>query len=515
MRAVIYARVSNEEQGGNFSIPSQIAACRSYAAQRGMQVVAEISDTMSGALLDRPGLRQVRDLVQARAVDAVIVHALDRLSRNTAHLLLLRDEFKRAALHIVTRGQSQDTAEGRLFDTIEGAFAEYERLKIKERSQRGKRQKLASGRVIGQGKVPPFGYRYEGEKRDRRLVVYEPEAEHVRAIYRWVVDGMPTRSIAAKLDNLGVPPPGNNRHKSARVWYHQTVTGIIRNPVYRGEYVSKTYQASVAVPRIVDDDLWYAAQAALERNAALASRNAKRPYPLRSRLRCACGAPAHGEPANSRNRTYYYYRCAAHDREHAGSCPGRLVRADVIEPLIWQWVVATVLDEARLAQAITAACAEQQRHLQEWERERAAYQRQIDDASASIGKLVELYTAGVLSIDEVAEHKRRIEQARASAEAELARIEQRIAAAAQQQISRDDLLAMARQAQALLRDPASATPDVQQRIYAALDLRAVLDDDAVHVEVSLTGETATLAIASRSFLPLALRRPAAIRAWMG
>lgn len=211
MRAIIYARVSTEDQGDNFSIPSQIAAARRYAAERGWQVVAELSDTMSGALLDRPALRQVRDLIQARAVDAVIVYALDRLSRNVAHMLLLRDEMhsNNVQLHAVTRGQSADTAEGRLFDTIESAFAEFERLKITERSKRGKRAKLESGAIIGSGDSAPIGYRFSGSKRDKTLVIDETEAAWVRLMFAWARDGMPLCAIAARLRAAGAPARRN------------------------------------------------------------------------------------------------------------------------------------------------------------------------------------------------------------------------------------------------------------------------------------------------------------------
>ncbi|MBO9326370.1 MAG: recombinase family protein [Roseiflexus sp.] len=56
MRAVIYARVSTDDQEHNYSLPSQIEACRRYASERGMQVVADVQDVASGAILERPGL---------------------------------------------------------------------------------------------------------------------------------------------------------------------------------------------------------------------------------------------------------------------------------------------------------------------------------------------------------------------------------------------------------------------------------------------------------------------------
>jgi DNA invertase Pin-like site-specific DNA recombinase len=78
MRAIIYVRASTDEQGDSFSLPSQIDACRTYATERGMQVVAELQDVQSGAVLERPGLARVRELARQRQIDAVIVYSLDR-----------------------------------------------------------------------------------------------------------------------------------------------------------------------------------------------------------------------------------------------------------------------------------------------------------------------------------------------------------------------------------------------------------------------------------------------------
>src|SRR5262245_19964212 len=141
MRAAIYTRVSTQEQGNNNSIPTQMAACQRYAEQHELTVIATLHDIESGATLNRPGLDKLRQLIQNRMIDAVIVYSLDRLSRNVAHIMLLRDERQRCGvgLHYCVRGESNGSAEDNLFDTIEGAFAEYERLKIKERMVRGTR----------------------------------------------------------------------------------------------------------------------------------------------------------------------------------------------------------------------------------------------------------------------------------------------------------------------------------------------------------------------------------------
>jgi site-specific DNA recombinase len=74
--AAIYARVSTEDQGKGFSIPTQIDACQQLAAREGYTVPVShvlIDEGISGTTLDRPGLHRLRELVQAHAIAAVIV----------------------------------------------------------------------------------------------------------------------------------------------------------------------------------------------------------------------------------------------------------------------------------------------------------------------------------------------------------------------------------------------------------------------------------------------------------
>jgi site-specific DNA recombinase len=95
--AAIYARVSTEDQGKGFSIPTQIEACQQLS-NRERYTVPEacllIDEGISGTTLDRPGLRRLRELVTAKAVAAVIVIDPDLLSRNLGHQLLLAEELE-------------------------------------------------------------------------------------------------------------------------------------------------------------------------------------------------------------------------------------------------------------------------------------------------------------------------------------------------------------------------------------------------------------------------------------
>ena len=101
--AAIYARVSTEDQGKGFSLPTQIEACQALAQQEGYIIPEShvLRDDMSGTTLERPGLRQLREWVTRHAIAAVIVHDPDRLSRTLGHQLLLSEELEQAGVRLL------------------------------------------------------------------------------------------------------------------------------------------------------------------------------------------------------------------------------------------------------------------------------------------------------------------------------------------------------------------------------------------------------------------------------
>ncbi|MDP9364381.1 MAG: recombinase family protein, partial [Chloroflexota bacterium] len=141
-RAALYVRVSTTRQEDDgTSLDTQEAACRAFAAEKGYAVAGVYREVHSGAdLFERPRLSELRESVRRREVDAVVAYALDRLTRNQAHLGLLLTEADHAgvAVELVTEALD-DTPEGRLLQSVRGYVAEIERLKTRERTQRGTR----------------------------------------------------------------------------------------------------------------------------------------------------------------------------------------------------------------------------------------------------------------------------------------------------------------------------------------------------------------------------------------
>src|SRR4051794_14055471 len=94
MRAAIYVRVSSRGQADvGSSLETQEAAARAYCAEHWYDVGAVYSDVHTGTeMRERPHLTALRSSVRAGDLDVIVAHAIDRLSRNQAHIAIIAEE---------------------------------------------------------------------------------------------------------------------------------------------------------------------------------------------------------------------------------------------------------------------------------------------------------------------------------------------------------------------------------------------------------------------------------------
>src|SRR5438046_10647234 len=86
-KAVIYLRVSSEEQVDNFSLNTQEDICRKEAVKRGYEIVEIFREEGKSAksILGRTKLINLLDYCRKKTnkIQAVFVYRLDRISRQT------------------------------------------------------------------------------------------------------------------------------------------------------------------------------------------------------------------------------------------------------------------------------------------------------------------------------------------------------------------------------------------------------------------------------------------------
>lgn len=145
MKVAIYARVSTQDQ----QTDSQIQLCKDNCDRLGYEVYkVYVDNAISGAKTSRPSFNQMLDDMRDCKFDCIMVTKLDRIGRSLQHLLSLFNEFNTKGVHFVSVTQNIDTisASGRLMLHIIGAFAEYERNIISERTKEGLRNKTGVGK---------------------------------------------------------------------------------------------------------------------------------------------------------------------------------------------------------------------------------------------------------------------------------------------------------------------------------------------------------------------------------
>lgn len=387
MHAFSLTRVSTPEQRQNASIDTQLAANAHYAHAHGLTIAAEFADEVSGATLDRPGATELLRRVRAGEVRHIIVYTLDRLTREPADFLPLRKELhgRGVSIHIAREDRVLSTDPlDELPDDIAVIVAKHERAQFRERSMRGVRAKVESGRPLGSG-PPPYGYAWEGLKRTKVLIPAPDEACVVALIYTWYVlgDGDGPLSVAAivqRLNEQRIPTRGDTSGRPKRLsgyaeWNAGSIRAILRNPIYSGAGFAlrkrhatigakhatardRTAWVPITAPRLVRPELVRLAQEKIADGRAQSQRRARRAYLLRCRIRCNCGYSMSGTSTNG--GASYAYRCISRDTARGRTpCGLPYVPGAAAEARVWAWLTEEVLEPAQILRRMERLVARQ------------------------------------------------------------------------------------------------------------------------------------------------------------
>jgi site-specific DNA recombinase len=373
----VYARVSTEEQAKfGASLASQVEAARNRAVELGATEIVEFVDEgVPGDVLTRPGINKLREAVANRAITGLVVFDPDRLARNLSHQLLITEEIQSANIKLeFVNFEWKDTDEGHLFYSIRGAISEYEKAKIRERTNRGKWTKVKQGQSPN-GRVP-YGYAFD--KPTRTISINEETAAWVKQIFAWMTDeGMGPHRLANQLNALNVPPP-----QRAKKWGTSSIRHIVKNPAYMGQQVVHKYNTEgthknphvpkeqrkavtlrapeewmgIPIPKLIDERIWELAQESMEDMRRKHAGRPTRHFFLLNRVAACgvCGASLYGayinRPTNNR-----YYRCTSHVSERLEKCSLPHMPADKMESAVWETVAAWATDPQEHFRAVQRA----------------------------------------------------------------------------------------------------------------------------------------------------------------
>lgn len=212
--AVAYLRVSTQRQGqSGLGIEAQRQAVQQMAESRGLQLVAELTETESGRKAQRPQLAAA--MAEARRLGAVLIVAkLDRLARDAELLLRLSREAEANGMGGFLFCDLPDvdatSAAGRMILTVMASVAEFEARRISERTRGALAARKARGGALG-ANLP-----HVAEANARRAAEAQQQATLMaRHILPLRHQGLSLQAIADQLHDQGVPTPSGRGRWSA------------------------------------------------------------------------------------------------------------------------------------------------------------------------------------------------------------------------------------------------------------------------------------------------------------
>jgi len=332
-KAVIYLRVSSEEQAAGHSLGAQERECREFLAREKPHwtLVEVFRDEHSGKTDKRPGFQAMLRKVYDGEADAIVAHHLDRFSRNLHQILTYFKELESMGVVMAFAKDQFDfsTEEGRLQFHILAVFADWYLRNLSRETKKGKLSRVLKGLHNNQ---PPWGY----VKGENGIPVPVPEEADliVQAYELYAAGGYTDSRIADFLNGQGA------RTRRGRLWTKDAVRELMQNEFYMGfvQYRGDLYPGQHE--GVISRELFDRVQEQRRANARkprLVSEN-RRVYVLSGIARCAeCGRNLRAQ-AKPRTELAWYREVSKQRGFTDCSAAGKSIRQEKAEAQIGEIV---------------------------------------------------------------------------------------------------------------------------------------------------------------------------------
>jgi site-specific DNA recombinase len=374
LRAGLYTRVSADKSGVGRSPAEQEAQGRQDCEREGWQVDEVYCDNDRGASRyskgKRPDLARLKADVAAGKLDVLVAWEASRFQRDLAAYSELADLCRRHDVRWSYNGRlfDLDDADDEFQTGFDALLAQREAAVTRKRVKRALAANASAGRV--HGKVQ-FGYRRIYDPHSKALVGQEVDpvtGPVVTEVFRRVAEGESLRSLAAELNERGVPTP------TGVDWSGALVGHLLKRESYLGRRTHHgTVTAEGAWPALVDESTWHAVHAARAALTPSVVGNATARHLLSGIVHCGvCGSrvaydPRSGRPGQNPLYACYAKKCVSRTASVAEDVVERLVIARLSRPddalttgdlADTSQEVATAIEEARVLRERLAALEE-------------------------------------------------------------------------------------------------------------------------------------------------------------
>lgn len=340
-RAAIYTRVSTDRQAEEgFSLEAQQDILHSVLERKGLQLYRSYSDPgISGGSFKRPGIQAMIADMKAKKFDTILVHKLDRLSRNLGDLYSFIDMINKYDVRLIIAAQGSEEIDtrspmGKAFLFFSGIWAQIYLENLREETLKGLVTKAKKGgRHMSR---PPLGYDF-GENNE--LVVNEQESDLVKEVFRQFLKGTGRNKIAAHMNTY-------SRMKEGGKWDAKGIMNIITNHTYAGYNHFKPADWSedrriitegTHTPIVSRED-FEKAQKYIERRSNNQMSKRSYMYAYSGIVKCGkCGSNYNGNSTKHKDVVYKSYRC--HNNYLHKTCDSPSIQEPLLTQLVFEKLV--------------------------------------------------------------------------------------------------------------------------------------------------------------------------------
>ncbi|MDP3997661.1 MAG: recombinase family protein [bacterium] len=324
-------------------------------------------DGWTGTILRRPGLDKMLEAARAGEFNVLYVYDRGRLARDFVDGEVIVRELADYDVKLVTlHDPPSDTPEQKVMQMMSGVFHHYERVKILERTRRGRERKAKEKTLMSGQALYGYDRIAKIEETPAHWAINKYEQKVVFDIFDWFGrNSISINEIRQKLYDNGI------RSKKGNTWWSTSViTRMLAQDVYiTGKHYYNTSEAcppkkpmkqgykrvknSSKKPRPKEDwileqqvpillnrpgdmQLFKKVQKMLADNKKYARQRRRHQYLLSGFIYCECGKPRAGD--GSSRHGHHYYRCT--ERIYLPKdkcvCAAMGVNADILDATFWK-----------------------------------------------------------------------------------------------------------------------------------------------------------------------------------
>ena len=362
-----------------------------YCNNKGYKLAKLYSEVGSSVDPDRPKYKLMMEYLNEHDGITIVITDYDRIGRDTLLLSLFKQLCKEHK-HLVELVNgviySYDNYTDIFTQEILSSVSSYIYQQTRSKMQRGLKQFMECGGKIGN---TPIGY----IKKDKYTYILDPEkSDVIRMIFTDIIDGLTTKDIVIKLENIHFRTNNNNPLGT------REVRNIIKNEAY--------YKNT---PSIVTKEQWLEANKQLK---CIPNCGNKRSYPLSNKIKCGhCGNNMVIGMKNDRN-------AAIVSKGMSKTCKCMSHRYDYIESLVKSDCIAYI--ESKL-DGLYQKLTDDKAVLAEHQKELDIVQTEIEANKEKLTRLNKLFLLGNVTEQELQEYSSEIKSNIALLEEKQSRLE--------------------------------------------------------------------------------------------